>query len=35
MLKLLFAGMTDPGLVRSSNQDTYYVDPQGRFFYRG
>jgi len=32
MLKLLFAGMTDPGLVRSSNQDTYYVDPQGRFF---
>jgi serine/threonine protein phosphatase PrpC len=32
MLKLLFAGMTDPGLLRSSNQDDYYVDPQGRFF---
>lgn len=32
MLKLLFAGMTDPGLVRSSNQDAYHVDPQGRFF---
>jgi protein phosphatase len=24
--------MTDPGLLRSSNQDAYYVDPQGRFF---
>lgn len=32
MLKLLFSGMTDPGLLRSSNQDSYYVDPQGRFF---
>ena len=32
MLKLLSAGMTDPGLVRSSNQDAYHVDPQGRFF---
>ena len=32
MLKLLFTGMTDPGLLRSSNQDAYYVDPQGRFF---
>ncbi|MEM1280748.1 MAG: PP2C family serine/threonine-protein phosphatase [Cyanobacteria bacterium P01_D01_bin.6] len=32
MLKLLFSGMTDPGLVRSSNQDAYHVDPQGRFF---
>ena len=32
MLKLLFTGMTDPGLLRSSNQDDYYVDPQGRFF---
>ncbi len=32
MLKLLFSGVTDPGLVRSSNQDDYYIDPQGRFF---
>jgi protein phosphatase len=32
MLKLLFSGMTDPGLVRSSNQDAYHVDAQGRFF---
>ena len=32
MHKLLFSGMTDPGLVRSSNQDDYYLDPQGRFF---
>lgn len=32
MLKLLFSGMTDPGLLRSSNQDDYYVDPLGRFF---
>lgn len=32
MHRLLFSGMTDPGLLRSSNQDDYYVDPQGRFF---
>lgn len=32
MLKLLFSGITDPGLLRSSNQDDYYIDPQGRFF---
>ena len=32
MLKLLFSGMTDPGLVRSSNQDAYHIDSQGRFF---
>lgn len=32
MLRLLFSGMTDPGLLRSSNQDSYYIDPQGRFF---
>ena len=31
-MKLIFSGMTDPGLLRSSNQDAYYVDPQGRFF---
>jgi serine/threonine protein phosphatase PrpC len=27
-----FAGLSDPGLLRSSNQDDYYVDPDGRFF---
>lgn len=27
-----FAGHTDTGLVRTSNQDTYYVDPDGQFF---
>jgi protein phosphatase len=32
MLKLLYSGMTDPGLLRSSNQDDYYIDPEGRFF---
>ncbi|NER82240.1 MAG: serine/threonine protein phosphatase, partial [Leptolyngbya sp. SIO1D8] len=32
MLRLLFSGMTDPGLLRSSNQDDYYIDPKGRFF---
>ncbi|MDB9527681.1 protein phosphatase 2C domain-containing protein [Oscillatoria sp. CS-180] len=32
MLKLIFSGMTDPGLLRSSNQDAYFIDPQGRFF---
>ncbi|WP_071517613.1 PP2C family serine/threonine-protein phosphatase [Geitlerinema sp. PCC 9228] len=27
-----FAGRTDTGLVRSVNQDGYYMDPQGKFF---
>jgi serine/threonine protein phosphatase PrpC len=27
-----FAGLSDPGLLRSSNQDDYYIDPEGRFF---
>ncbi|MEB3337298.1 MAG: PP2C family serine/threonine-protein phosphatase, partial [Leptolyngbyaceae bacterium] len=27
-----FAGLTDPGLLRSTNQDSYYIDPEGRFF---
>lgn len=31
-MKLFFAGLTDPGLLRSSNQDAYYLDPKGRFF---
>ncbi len=30
-MKRLFKGLTDPGLVRSGNQDTYYIDPQERF----
>jgi len=25
-------GSTDPGLIRSNNQDAYYIDPEGRFF---
>ncbi len=31
-MKLCFMGLTDPGLVRSVNQDDYFIDPQGRFF---
>ncbi len=31
-MKKDFTGMTDPGIVRSVNQDAYYIDPQGRFF---
>lgn len=32
-MKLWFKGISDPGLVRSVNQDNYYVDEsQGRFF---
>lgn len=31
-LKLQFVGITDTGSVRSINQDSYYIDPQGRFF---
>lgn len=31
-MKPLFTGLTDPGLLRSVNQDDYYLDPQGRFF---
>lgn len=30
-MKRIFSGLTDPGLVRSVNQDAYYVDPEGRF----
>jgi PPM family protein phosphatase len=26
-----FGGITDPGIVRSVNQDSYYIDPQQRF----
>ena len=28
----LSAGLSDPGLVRNSNQDSYYIDPSRRFF---
>jgi protein phosphatase len=31
-MKRLFTGLTDPGLLRSVNQDDYYIDPEGRFF---
>ncbi len=30
--KLNFAGTTDQGCVRSINQDSYYIDPEGQFF---
>jgi PPM family protein phosphatase len=32
MMKRHFTGNTDPGLLRSVNQDSYYLDPEGRFF---
>ncbi|MBD2344939.1 Stp1/IreP family PP2C-type Ser/Thr phosphatase [Anabaena subtropica] len=31
-MKLNFTGLSDPGLIRSNNQDDYYIDPDGRFF---
>jgi PPM family protein phosphatase len=31
-MKLNFTGVTDPGLIRSNNQDAHYIDPDGRFF---
>lgn len=31
-MKRCFTGLTDPGLVRSFNQDHYSIDPEGRFF---
>lgn len=31
-MKLHFQGATDPGLVRTTNQDAFYVDGEGRFF---
>jgi PPM family protein phosphatase len=31
-LKPFSVGKTDPGMVRSTNQDSYYADPAGRFF---
>ncbi|WP_013322632.1 Stp1/IreP family PP2C-type Ser/Thr phosphatase [Gloeothece verrucosa] len=32
MKNLRSTGLTDPGLIRSVNQDSYYIDPEGRFF---
>lgn len=31
-MKRYFAGLTDQGLLRSVNQDAYYIDADGRFF---
>lgn len=31
-MKCAFTGLTDPGLVRPYNQDSHYIDPDGRFF---
>jgi PPM family protein phosphatase len=31
-MKLRFAGLSDQGLVRSANQDSYFIDTLGRFF---
>jgi PPM family protein phosphatase len=31
-MKLSFAGESNVGCVRSSNQDSYLIDPEGRFF---
>jgi protein phosphatase len=31
-MKISFKGLSDPGLIRSSNQDAYCVDQEGRFF---
>ena len=30
--RLHFAGLSDTGLLRTSNQDDYHIDPEGRFF---
>lgn len=32
MVKRQSIGLSDPGIVRSVNQDSHYLDPQGRFF---
>lgn len=31
-MKLNFIGKSDPGLIRSNNQDNFYIDLNGRFF---
>lgn len=30
-MKFRFTGLSDPGLVRSANQDSYHIDPEERF----
>ncbi|MEO1070259.1 MAG: protein phosphatase 2C domain-containing protein, partial [Cyanobacteria bacterium J06638_6] len=32
MVTCIFSGLSDPGLLRTSNQDDYHIDPDGRFF---
>lgn len=32
MFSRCFTGLTDPGLVRTVNQDSFYLDPEARFF---
>ncbi|YAI81358.1 MAG: Stp1/IreP family PP2C-type Ser/Thr phosphatase [cyanobacterium endosymbiont of Rhopalodia sterrenbergii] len=32
MINRSFTGLTDTGIVRSVNQDNFYIDPEGRFF---
>ncbi|ACK64264.1 protein serine/threonine phosphatase [Rippkaea orientalis PCC 8801] len=32
MMNRRFTGLTDTGVLRSVNQDNYYIDPDGRFF---
>jgi protein phosphatase len=31
-MKISSTGVSDPGLIRSNNQDAYYIDPEKRFF---
>lgn len=31
-MKCVYSGLTDVGLLRTVNQDAYYIDPEGRFF---
>jgi protein phosphatase len=31
-MKRIFSGLTDAGVLRTVNQDAYYLDPDGRFF---
>ncbi len=32
MMNRRFTGLTDTGVLRSVNQDNFYIDPEGRFF---
>lgn len=31
-MKFNFTGLSDPGMVRRSNQDSFFLDPEGNFF---